>query len=591
MRISTLKERLSSRDAILVRKSLEYLEKRSGDFELLNEVEYELEKVATYPDPIGFRAQSLLCFQTMKNFISFYQVKPTFYDSVEDAISKIVEDILDKKPDARIEDIPMKIRRFLYRIGRDEIRFGTHLADYVGYHVKNQLKKPDFLGGFYSEIIEGLISYGIIDRNKSYCSTPPYNKTRGYRISRKWLKQNYKRRLEFESSFILERTEEIIQNVTLDYETAMNQLENYLNEDLIKDKITVLDKNPLIHDDKIAKIYLMKKQPDGCRQLKPYYKLPMERLNSKYDNPLYILDDKLIGCSLSSYLKWKIPHVGNSYTRQIVSLVNKEGNLVYGSDGRRIYSTISSLPKILLSQVHLNGDTFIEKDLSNSQWRFLMYCLYNPQLDNIVSIYVRLFGNEFINKPDFIEIQDAIYRGKFYEHIQSKIYEDILISHFFYGQPINQLAEKRQKELKRKATKMITFLILFSSHEYDPEVKQEFRRVFPTLSKICDDLKNPEFYNYIYPVWRQENQQYFKDHYEGKGPTDDEVYKELPIELQRVESNIMINKVLFNLYQNDINALSKHDAFLIPSQEYDKGYSIIKDTLDSIFGELTYNLK
>src|SRR5690606_20908361 len=108
-------------------------------------------------------------------------------------------------------------------LGRDEIRFGIHLADYVGYHAKNKLKNPDSLGAYYKEMIEGLVTHGIIERTESYCSVKPYNVTRSYRISRKWLKLTHKEKPELESSFILQKTEEIIKNITLDYETAMKQ--------------------------------------------------------------------------------------------------------------------------------------------------------------------------------------------------------------------------------------------------------------------------------------------------------------------------------------------------------------------------------
>lgn len=88
-----------------------------------------------------------------------------------------------------------------------------------------------------------------------------------------------------------------------------------------------------------------------------------------------------------------------------------------------------------------------------------------------------------------------------------------------------------------------------------------------------------------------ENKEYFNTIYGGVRPEPKDVYKELPKELQRVEGEIMINTILKSLLENGIQALTKHDAFLIPSLQLDKAESIIYSNLDNLLGKDKYNLK
>ena len=578
-------ERLSSGDIKQIEHGLKSLETLSKNQTLPHQIGKVLESINV--PTLSQRVDRLLLLTNgYRWFKSFYQVLPSFYSHVDKVIVMCQQAIyLSKGENVRDRNIKLKIKKFLRTLGEREKHPMVSYSGFVDLSATAYLRKSNGLGEHYATILEVLKQNEVVEIRPSY--SPAHGYPKGYRIHRKWINPPKKSRgIKINSSKSIEiQTSQILKSVDIDLLRALQDIEFYANHQLRNKLVDVADRSVLVDNGRIGSIHLLENK-NGRLELVERNNYPIVHLDKKYQRQFYFDDDKLIGSSKKSYLKWKRDQVKSSYGRVAVLLNNKGGSLVYEGDGRRLYTALTSTPKLLLPHLSIGGQHLREYDLANSQWRFLIYCLENPQLDNLISIYSRTNGQSIIQNRDYQLVRQAIFDGKFYELIQTTLPNHILQRVFNSGITYNPTR-------LRNAVKKLTFILLFSSNSYQPDIKKEFRKHFPTLYQICHDLKSKPVYDKLFPSWKNENLSYFKSNekYQGKKPLSKDIYKQLPIELQRVESNVMIHDVLDELYRQLIKALTKHDSFLLPNDQFCLAKSIIKQQLDNVFGVDSYFMK
>jgi len=180
----------------------------------------------------------------------------------------------------------------------------------------------------------------------------------------------------------------------------------------------------------------------------------------------------------------------------------------------RLYTNLVNLPSILLPTLrHESNMPISELDIACCQWVIFIYCCMNPHLDNTLSNYI-LEHNISIDTDDFKHFCKLVKSGKLYNFIA-----------------------KNLGESNRDIGKSLTFEILFGKvFRKDSEGIALIRSYFPTVLSIIHSFKRAYSYSY------------------------------LPNLLQSVESDIIVDTVLQELYEESYTIiLTKHDSFIYPN--------------------------
>jgi hypothetical protein len=111
--------------------------------------------------------------------------------------------------------------------------------------------------------------------------------------------------------------------------------------------------------------------------------------------------------------------------------------------------------------------------------------------------------------------------------------------------------------------------LFFGFYKKEDTVTNNTENNFPITFQIVNSLKG----HYAYSCLGKKNKNEL-DYFILR-----EVSSELPLFLQRVESEIFIDNILVTLYAQGINALSVHDSFLIPQSQYEQAISFIYSEL------------
>ena len=86
----------------------------------------------------------------------------------------------------------------------------------------------------------------------------------------------------------------------------------------------------------------------------------------------------------------------------------------------RLYSAISSSPKVLLPALSYDGLPLMELDMSNVQFTLLAYALRNQSLNNTISQYARTIKFH-TTSTDFKKFSYLAAKGKLYEEVQNYV--------------------------------------------------------------------------------------------------------------------------------------------------------------------------
>jgi hypothetical protein len=204
--------------------------------------------------------------------------------------------------------------------------------------------------------------------------------------------------------------------------------------------------------------------------------------------------------------------------------------------GHRLHSNITNIPSRLCRYLTYQGQYFIEIDLGCAQWVFLVYCLENQHLNNLISNGTKEYGFK-LNSPAYRIFKDLVCQGILYDWIQSKL-----------------------NLTSRQAAKDMIFEILFGNRRLT-ESKKRLRELFPEIVDFLEWLKSKVS------------------------------YRQIPITLQQIESGIIVDTILKILHEEGLPVLTKHDSFLIPTLYYQLSKEIIVDNLNCILGKDNYKLK
>jgi len=112
--------------------------------------------------------------------------------------------------------------------------------------------------------------------------------------------------------------------------------------------------------------------------------------------------------------------------------------------------------------------------------------------------------------------------------------------------------------IKREAAKQLMFEMVFSSHKFNTSSKKHFRKNFPNVIKHIDEFKK-----------KMKNSELFS------------------IELQQLESEIVIDNLYPNIKELGIFCLTKHDSLIIKKSDEEKVVKLIQAYFNQIGFECT----
>jgi len=205
----------------------------------------------------------------------------------------------------------------------------------------------------------------------------------------------------------------------------------------------------------------------------------------------------------------------------------------------RVHNNLTNFPKVLRPFLFFLNKRLIEIDISNSQ-PLLFNILINRYLLRDTSAYY--YYNKESNIPyvpqhsDLRKYKEVTETGKFYEFMMEKL----------------NIKEDRDKFKVRMFTK------IFYGKDKESEEMSLFKKIFPTVAKIISYYKRVN-------------------------------YKNLAIELQTVEADMIINRIVPKLAKENIFVLTIHDSILTTEENCDSVVKIILSEFKKI--NLKPNLK
>lgn len=208
----------------------------------------------------------------------------------------------------------------------------------------------------------------------------------------------------------------------------------------------------------------------------------------------------------------------SSYYQMFIDRFNDDKFFHVDFKTGRIYSTLTNLPKILRPYLRIDGKSFIELDISNSQP--LVLCL----------LYRNWCESKGIQIPkDGIEYQILCQTGQFYYNFKNYVKENNV--------PVFE------------TFKIDVFTRIFFNKEYGSLTSYQklFKKRFPSVFECILDIK--------------------KSH-----------YKEVAIKLQKHEADIIINKISNRLIKEGITTFyTIHDCIAITSNHQDEALEIMHE--------------
>jgi hypothetical protein len=236
---------------------------------------------------------------------------------------------------------------------------------------------------------------------------------------------------------------------------------------------------------------------------------------------LYHKDKRVRVCREEQFHREKELETRESYTRALDELENGDTYARVGKNGR-LFSNMTSLPGLFLDFIKIEGEKIAGIDIKNSQMKALgRWMKETTKVDG---------GNSSVlSKNHFSDLAGS---GKIYELVQ----------------------EIAGLETRSEA-KLATFRALYSSHRAKSRVKTALTKEFPGLIEELDALK------------KQHGKSFLAD------------------TMQQLESDVVINKVLHELFLMGYSVFSKHDSILCKASQAREIESIMERMLNELIGE------
>ncbi len=312
--------------------------------------------------------------------------------------------------------------------------------------------------------------------------------------------------------------------------------------DYINDSIII--KNLWEHKEKIPKLKQHKFLYDNLHKLDIDNKNAKEFIRSIYDTEIY-----------------------NSYLISIDYINEKKFFFKVDNIAGRVHNNVTNLSKDLRGFLRYGEKKLINIDICNSQpflFNILIKMALNEKIvyDSLCIVYDSLCIESFnlfslYNKPhnkvfppyDLPNIDLNCFINNL------KKYENLTSTGQFYNYLMNIAGIEDRPKFKKDFFGTVFFCKL--NHNYKYEYRKLFEKEFPAVAMIIDYYKRKD-------------------------------YKELPITLQRVEADIMINKIIKRIAKEkpDMFALTIHDSILT----IEKNVEYIKEIIFDEF-EKNFNLK
>lgn len=207
---------------------------------------------------------------------------------------------------------------------------------------------------------------------------------------------------------------------------------------------------------------------------------------------------------------------------QIEKIASKEFYFLPDEVANRLHTNLTNLFSTLRKFIKAKNNFLIEVDISNCQPYLFSYLLIT---------YTNKFPSYVRHKREFELFYQLTATGKFYDYLMQEMN--------FTG---------NRKEFKINFFAKIFFSKKQIGYVYD-ETKQ-FRKLFPTISKVVDHYKTP-------------------------------CYKNLSIQLQKLEADLMINGVCKKLIEAkpEINIYTIHDSVMTTPENIE----FVKATIKKVF--------
>jgi hypothetical protein len=418
---------------------------------------------------------------------------------------------------------------FVYHLYQKSINVSGMLGEPLAI-TRDEIRK--ILGRHTTVILKTLEETGVIVINHYYSKEK--RKCKHYYIdSSKCEGPFYKIEINYEpKELIIHRTDEVLRRYRLSTHDAEDAISEYINDcSNIYSKALVDDQ---IGVDWLPKVRVYSLKNTGIFKWKPIHKIKRDFFLKRFHDPrcqLIKWNKRYYYMPLSIFIQERKRNIKFSYIN-LINRFNKNEKSCKKDNNGRLYSKITNVPKVLMPSIYHTefGHDLEEWDLCCAQWVFFIYAVNNPELDNIISAYVKKVGFHS-NAEDWQHFKSLVKTGSLYDYLEKKFLFDC-----------------------RDRGKEICFEVLFGKvHKQDSNYTARFRTMFPTVLSIVEGIKNQHG------------------------------FKSLPNELQSIEADIMIS-ILDELQSDNLDVLSKHDAFIYP-----KAYNLknrIRKMLVSSLGDI-----
>jgi len=230
------------------------------------------------------------------------------------------------------------------------------------------------------------------------------------------------------------------------------------------------------------------------------------------------------------------------------------------STNDRLTTLFTIFPKHLLKYLKFCGQDFKQFDISNSQFCILANLIngfYDYKINGLLSPIIGKLEKQKDYFPSFEKCFDLLLDvdGNLLQDVQNFI--DVAKK----GELYEQIA--LYSDLDEIQTKKAMFVVAFSSPQYNPEIKEKVKELYPNVINFIDSTKRAL-------------------------PKKDKVC--FAVMLQLIESYVCIDNVLMMLYKHKIKALTRHDSFCVPRDSKEKAFHIINGELSRLL-PYGFNLK
>lgn len=248
--------------------------------------------------------------------------------------------------------------------------------------------------------------------------------------------------------------------------------------------------------------------------------------------------------NFKDFKKLKSLQIQIAYISSVVDLTDRHIRFRRGIEEGRVYTNFTSIPSRLLPCVSINNERLSTIDLKNSHFVILAsqfekgyfreyldtdHCLNHNDSNQSSTLQTEVDQLSYQILPaDILKFISLARNGKFYEEIQKLFSLDT-----------------------RNEAKSIIFELLYSSYKFNSDDKKKLKKNFPNLVNVIDTYKKKNGDNMF------------------------------SVNLQKIESELFIDKILIPLLRKGFHVFTKHDSILFPRSEKSEIMEIVREILDN----------